>query len=232
MSDNGVVEAERFTPGELRILWHLKDAGGTVSDPEDVCLRMEPELHLTAPTIRHYLLELERKSVVLRHMQHPERVRAGKSTSRTNKIIKVELVDPEMELPFHPHYAGLRARDYINRRVNQPSPVRVRPESLLGQALEIEPVENNSSQANNEPDFEEIFVAMVARVNEQHEEIVARDRSIEKLQDVIEKLTEELNRLNRRQPRKITDRMHYALGEMNPEEWAKIQRQAPGSGKE
>lgn len=210
-----------FRPGELKILWLLKDMGGEITS-ENCCDMIAAEVRMLPSTVRAYLTSMERKSLVISHYRWPEKSTKG----RYNSTVKVELVDPDMELPFRPHWAGQRAVSYVEKRIAVPKAQKF--DGLGTPVVEAPIIEREES------DFERIFIQMVDRVNEQHEEIVKLQFQCDKLHEMVNQLNadnENLRRQRREQPRHY-DRLAQKLGQLNPEEWEKLQRQAPQSRKE
>lgn len=182
-----------YKPIELRVLWYLKSAGGSITnDKGSIPARMAEDIRVSVSNVRTTLGYLEKQSLVIRTYRHalPENAQFG--DARGNILLKVELVDPNMPLP--------------------PCP----PPIPLVAVLERENEELYERTAV-EPDLESALVAVLARNDELQAQVTKLQDVVVALTEQLEKIQKTASK--RPVPEHLTAKVRDALTD---EQWSSL----------
>jgi hypothetical protein len=131
-----------YTATELRLLWTLKRHGPLIRQGTSSLLnQLADELGKSPGTTRTILRDLEKRCLVLRTYQKPQPAKFG--DARGNALLRVELIDPDMQLPPPPKAIPLAVvvarenEELAERHATEPSVEQI-VDALIDRALELQ----------------------------------------------------------------------------------------------
>jgi hypothetical protein len=197
-----------YTHNQLLILHHLKRYGPITRAPGTSILQaMSAELGMKVSALTYQLRTLEAKCLVLRTYGRPATRQFGAGASN-NPLTRLELVDPNMNLPPIPQVYVANPPD----RQRKPTPLGI------VMADENEDLEERIEHRNHdEPTVEAIVEALIDRALE-------LQKQVDKLQDVIAGLNTENERLRQPKPQAhVTSRVRDVLTQ---DQWDALRRKS------
>ena len=191
---------------DLLVLHHLKRYGPLkrIKRGHSIINDMAAELGMKTSTLKYILRKLEKQCIVLRTYEKPQS--HSFSEGANNPLIKLELVDPNMELQAIPQ---------VYRPLDPPRPLPLAA-TMERENRELE--ERVEQQHSNEPTVESIIEALIDRALE-------LQKQVDKLHDVVDGLTQENERLRKAatpKPAHLSSRVRDVLA---PDVWDNLRRQ-------
>lgn len=194
-----------YTHNELLVLHHLKRYGPIIATVErsSIYTDMAAELGMKVSTVKYLCRKLEDRCLVLRSYERP--TKGFNETAGTNRLLRLELVDPNIDLPAIPQV-------YSKHEPPRPLPLAA---TMERENRELE--EKVNHQQDHEPSVEDVIQALIDR-------IVELTQQGDKLMGIIGNLTKENERLTKAATPRPTHLSSQVRDVLSAEVWANLKK--------
>jgi DNA-binding transcriptional ArsR family regulator len=224
---------EGYTISELQVLWYLRVEGnGTIlggeSPAKSIISKMARDLDVPASSVGNALRKLEEKALILRTYKR-ESTNKFHDSQGFNPLLKVEMIDSEMEIPMIP--AEARKRLIETPAAIEEAPPVVEPElPLIEDVMPVTVMQRENADLLERERQRRLFDpspdAIILALLERNEELRAQ---IEKLQTVVIDLQAEAESKERTikalrdRPRRVDDGLTSRIRDaLTDEQWDKL----------